>query len=137
MDTFAYAAGLFDGEGTVTLTRHRPNESRSPTASMTSTTRELVEVMRQEFGGAISHHTTKKAEHSEAWSWKVVSNRAIDFLKSIYPFMREPEKKRRAKMILTRYKQVTKGNGKYTAEEKEGKLRFEEEFFKNSRKFRA
>lgn len=118
-----------DGEGTVTLSRRNGGKFRSPVVSMSSTTHELVEFMKTSFGGCISSHKTYKLHHKPSWVWKVTGDSAINFLLSVSPHMREPEKLRRSNLILTQYKEVTKRNGKYTAEEQEDKLAFEALFF--------
>lgn len=48
--------------------------------------------------------------------------------------MIEPEKVRRADMIINEYRQVTKRNGFYTPEDWQKKMDFQKEFFKNSKK---
>lgn len=54
--TLYYLAGLFDGEGTVTLTKRiSSNQFRTPTLSLTSTTKELVDLCKEHFGGWIVH----------------------------------------------------------------------------------
>ena len=37
-----YIAGIIDGEGSICLTKHHPNEFRSPEISVTSTTYEIL-----------------------------------------------------------------------------------------------
>jgi len=49
----AYVAGLIDGEGTITLSHDNSGDAyRAPVVSMTSTTRELVDLLHDEYGGS-------------------------------------------------------------------------------------
>lgn len=126
----AYTAGLVDGEGTVTLSRMKSNERRCPVVSVSSTTYELMLFMKEHFGGAIS--TLSRAAdqgHKQAWHWQTSRNNAIMLLSLIEPYMVEPAKKRRAQLVINRYKAVTPRNGKYTTEMIELRDAFEQEFF--------
>ncbi|MFU8891016.1 MAG: hypothetical protein ACNA76_05070 [Anaerosomatales bacterium] len=95
----AYAAGLIDGEGTVTLSRNHSGKMRSPVISMTSTTPEVLRFMQERYGG------------------------------SIRPYLLVPEKIRRADLIIQTYKSVTPRNGKYDAKTAIARHAFELEFF--------
>lgn len=133
-DDVIYTAGLFDGEGTITLSREKASsEFRRPVVSVTSTTYELLNFLRVEFGGYICQHTRRSEKHSQAWSWRTVSNGALQFLAQIYPFLKEPEKKRRTALILRSYKMITPRNGKYTNKQREAKVKFEQSFFHPSK----
>ena len=126
----AYAAGLMDGEGTVTLTKYRAADKfRTPSATMSSTTLCLLEFMQNSFGGHIVNHKTYKAHHKQSWSWQLRGDSTLEFLKLVLPFMREPAKIRRANLLLSRYKLVTVRNGKYTEEQLAAKQQLEHEFF--------
>jgi len=126
----AYTAGLFDGEGTVTLSRpHSRDKYRAPTVSMTSTSKELLDFLVQEFGGFIVKQKVYKSHHKQSWSWRLKHRTAINFLLEISPYLREKSKIRRAKLICTTYLEVTPRNGKYSDEMKAKKLLFEEDFF--------
>lgn len=126
----AYAAGLIDGEGTVTLTRMSRNQWRSPVVSVSSTTYELVNHLKTTFGGTLVRLAKPKApHHRQAWHWQVSRDNAIALLAAVEPLMLEPEKKRRARLIVSRYKQVTPRNGRYTLEGALAKQDFEDEFF--------
>jgi hypothetical protein len=124
-----YTAGLIDGEGTITLTHKRNNQFRSPCVSVSSTTLELVQFLEKTYGGSISKHKVYRDHHKQSYSWKVHYNQAISFLTKVTPYLKEPEKLRRANLILTGYKSVTKRNGKYSSDELEAKLAFEDVFF--------
>ena len=126
----AYVAGLIDGEGTVTLSHNnRADRFRLPVVSMTSTTRELVELLAEEFGGSIRAHRTYGREHSDSFIWSVRHDRALRMLERIAPFLREPEKVRRSRLLLNRYKALTPRNGKYSDEAVAAKIEFEHDFF--------
>jgi len=128
--TLAYAAGLIDGEGTITLSRRRKGyRFRSPVISMSSTTIELVEFMKSTFGGSISSHKTYQLHHKKSYSWKIVDNTAVKLSELLLPFLREPEKRRRAELIAHDYKLATTKNGKYNPDKLAAKVFFEQTFF--------
>ncbi len=125
----AYAAGLMDGEGTITLTKSKKKARRRPHVSLSSTTIELVELFKKYYGGTIVSHKVYKAHHKPNWSWRVEYDRALDFLKLVLPYMHEPEKVRRGSLLLDKYKSVTVRNGRYSEEQLLKKEAFEQEFF--------
>ena len=127
---FAYIAGLFDGEGTVTLSRNNSRDKyRAATVSMTSTSLEILEFLVKEFGGSICKQKVYKDIHKQSWSWRLTRRNAVCFLKSILPYMLEKEKIRRANLICNEYISVTPRNGKYSEKLKTAKLEFEKNFF--------
>lgn len=125
-----YVGGLFDGEGTVTLTKRKASDMfRAPTLTLTSTTKELVDVCKEVLDGFVVIKKTYKDHHKQAWSWCINGNKAIDAMIRIIPFIREPEKKRRMQHIIDHYKNVTPRNGKYNETSLQLKHKFEAEFF--------
>ena len=127
-----YSAGLVDGEGTISLSRQHAKDSyRCPIVSVPSCTPTLVEVMKTLFGGCISNKKPSKAGHTPSQAWHVKHDAALRCLEQIVPFLREPEKIRRAKLILDEYKKVTPRNGKYTEGQRKLKLDFERRFFES------
>lgn len=125
----AYIAGLFDGEGTVTLCPEKPGGFRFPVLSMSSTSKNLLEICKDTFGGHISIHKIYHLHHKQSWSWKISHDSALHTASQLIPYIQEPEKRRRILLLLSTYKLVTKRNGKYTADSKIIKLTFENEFF--------
>jgi len=125
-----YLAGLFDGEGTITLTKRRSSDLfRTPTLSLTSTTEQLCVVMQQQFGGWIINKKTYKIHHKPAWSWYTNGDNAIKACTQLVPHILEPQKKARMQHIIDTYKSVTPRNGKYNPQTKLCKEQFEEKFF--------
>lgn len=126
----AYVAGLIDGEGTITLSHNnRCDAFRTPVVSMTSTTKELIDVVHSEYGGSVRAHKTYRTQHNDSFIWSVRHDRALAMLSRISPYLRVPEKVYRADLILDRYKAVTPRNGKYSTQMMHDKLEFEHLFF--------
>lgn len=125
----AYTAGLFDGEGTVTLYRAKANQNRTPAVSVTSTTKPIMDWLKENYGGNVCKQKVYKEHHKQSWSWRCTGRKALDFLERIVPYMLETEKVRRATLILTEYENLTVRNGKYTPEQLAAKKDFEARFF--------
>jgi hypothetical protein len=128
-----YTAGLFDGEGTVTLghqhSKKQQNCFRVPHVEIPSTTIQLVEFLKKNYGGCICKKKVYEEHHKQSWTWRLNYDAALNFLEKIKPFVLVPEKLYRINLILTEYKKLTKRNGKYTSKEANLKLNFEERFF--------
>ena len=124
-----YIAGLIDGEGCIQLSRQRASAKfRSPNVSVASTTPELLNILKGRFGGSISTKKAYQDHHKQSWEWKVTHDNAIRVCREVAPVLLEPAKRARAEMIVSRYKSVTKRNGKYTEDERNKKLQFEHDF---------
>lgn len=125
----AYTAGVIDGEGTITLSRLPNREFRYPCVSVSSTTKEILDFLKEAYGGSISRHKTYQEHHKQAWSWKVINRNAINLLLDIQDMLLDPIKSYRAKLITTQYIALTPRNGRYTPEQRLAKLMYEQEFF--------
>ena len=125
-----YSAGLFDGEGTVTISKYKKDTTfRHPVASVSSTSFELVNQLKETFGGCISTKKIYESHHKQAYQWTLANNNALAFFAAIYPYMIEKNKRYRVKLLLEEYRLVTPRNGKYTEEQKLKKIDFENRFF--------
>lgn len=80
--TVSWAAGLFEGEGTVGIVKNRV------VAAIHMTDRDILEKMLENFGGKIYDCKKQQEHHKESWKWVISSSEfAIEFLNEIYPFM--------------------------------------------------
>ena len=131
-DDRVYIAALVDGEGSILLTKQGGSKYRSPTLTIPSCTHAFMSFLKETAGGNISDKITYKKGHSRSWVWAVRYNATLTLLRAILPYMKEPEKIRRAKLLLTTYKTVTSRNGKYTPKMLKDKKKFEKEFFRYS-----
>jgi hypothetical protein len=131
---YAYAAGIVDGEGSIMLSRNHAKEHRSPHVSVPSCTKQIVDFMKYMFGGHVSSKRVYKKGHSKSYVWSLNRGAAILFLEAILPMMQEPEKIRRARMLVNEYRTLTRRNGKYSKAQLILKREFEQRFFKYARK---
>ena len=125
----AYIAGLVDGEGTVTLTRKHANENRQLAVSISSTEIQLLEYVLASTGvGKITNKRRSKPHHSDSYAYAVYNRQALQLIQQIAPHLKS-YKAARSQLALKHYLQTTPRNGKYTADIRRRKARFEEEFF--------
>lgn len=108
----AYIAGIVDGEGTVTLTKHHRNETPTPRVLIANNDLRLLTWIKERVGGNITAKKKYKAHHHNSYVWNVCQDRAIRFLNSIKKFL--IVKKQQAELITTEYKAVTHRAGKYS-----------------------
>lgn len=126
----AYIAGIIDGEGSIMLQKFHNNEYPSPCVSIASTTLELLNWIKSVVGKGIIKRKKNynSSEHKDCYSYVLKYNDALSFLQEIYPYLIIDSKKKRAKLILNKYKSVTSRNGRYSAELLKEKLDFYNEF---------
>lgn len=131
MSNSHYLAGLIDGEGTIGLERQNATRVfRTPYISLSSTTMAIHMWLQENYGGSLSTHKVYKEGHKPSWVWRLKNLQSINsVLTEIEPLLLEPEKRRRAQLILWEYPAVTIRNGKYNDEQRLEKMKFEENFF--------
>jgi hypothetical protein len=110
----AYLAGIVDGEGTVTLMKHHPNETPIPYVSVANNNLGLIKWIKSLVGGTICHRTKRMPHHNESYVWNARHDRALRVLNEIKPYLFI--KKEQAELITAKYKLVTSRSGKYTPE---------------------
>lgn len=114
----AYIAGIIDGEGSILLTKLSSNTHRAPVVSVPSTTIELLDYLKETIRhGKITRKTNyNKEKHRDCYTYILEGNSAIELLKEISPYLIIESKKKRADLILRKYKALTPRNGRYTEE---------------------
>ena len=117
----AYLAGIVDGEGTVTLSRHNKNETPAPSVSVANNNLDMLKWIKSKVGGVIISKKKSKPHHNNSYAWSICQNRAIEFLGEIkqYLIIKKPQ----ADLIIQKYKSVTHRAGKYTPAMLEKKMR--------------
>jgi len=123
----AYLAGLIDGEGSITLSRHHRGQLPQPRISIAKCNREVLEWVRERTGrGVIISRRPRKAWHHAPFVWQVqLAGGVIAILEEVEPYL--IVKCKQARLLLDRYKQCTPRNGKYSPEQLRLKLRLVDE----------
>jgi LAGLIDADG DNA endonuclease family protein len=91
----AYIAGLFDGEGCVSIRRffRANNKSRKPCemytlwVQVTNVDPRLVYPLKEKFGGSVHITKHKSPNQRDTHVWIATSKNALDFLKAIRPWL--------------------------------------------------
>jgi len=89
-----YTAGLFDGEGCITIQVENPGGRRkSPThrleAKITNKDFRLLNWLKHTFGGYICpHHKFSTSSASPCWNWRIACKGAGKFLELVLPYLK-------------------------------------------------
>jgi hypothetical protein len=124
----AYAAGILDGEGSISITRNHSGRWPSPQVSVASTDRELLDWLRARYGGTITTKQPRKPQHSVSYDWKLTDRRALRFLQIVRCYLVIERKLCRCDLLLKAYLDCTPRNGRYTEEMRLKKQAFLEAF---------
>lgn len=117
--TLAYAAGLFDGEGSVSIAyslggRDKTKRYHSLHVSLTSTTPEMLEWLKANFGGPIITQRKAQAGWKLASRWQISGKHAAEFLALIEPYL---VLKRPQVAVALNFRQTLRGyNGQFGRE---------------------
>lgn len=88
-DELNYYAGFFDGEGCIMIKKKhsgRPYHTLDIAISLTNLN--ILEDFRRAFGGTIHGAYKSKVYYKDKWMWMIGGNKALAFLKLIYPYLR-------------------------------------------------
>lgn len=92
----AYAAGLFDGEGSVMIRlrpggRFKPGRERKRyhllTVSLSSTDEVIIAWLNQRWPGVVNQHVYRNERHKPAWRWILDASKAEAFLHDVRPYL--------------------------------------------------
>lgn len=88
--TWAYLAGLIDGEGTVKITsklRHYGYRYYQPRICVTNTKMALLDYCKDNFGGFIYISAKGTSKRNVAYRWSLSGDRAVTVLKALLPYL--------------------------------------------------
>lgn len=124
----AYIAGIIDGEGSLMLISLHRNEFPAPCVSIASTTVEMLQYIKSTVGNGkiIRKKNYNTNKHKDCYSYILTYNQALNLIKEIYPYLKIESKRKRAILLLTKYKYLTPRNGRYS----EAMLKMKEELYK-------
>ena len=89
----AYTAGIFDGEGSVSLNKkncwhYASGHSITMVCALSNTDLALINWLQSHFGGSVCLMRNRSPKWRECWRWSVPCNKALAFLVAIYPYLR-------------------------------------------------
>lgn len=98
--TLSWAAGTFEGEGTVTITRSGRRGYTRPLVMLTSTDPEMIDVFQKRWPGCVKHYQPKgNARIAHTWTLNVRPAIAR-FLWDISPFLKTDRVRQKAELVL-------------------------------------
>jgi len=91
----AYVAGIIDGEGSIGIYKKFGKDKRryyQLTVQVSNSNEWLIRWLQMAFGSYAYHHGHYSCEkikrNREIYTWSIVGNKAVDFLKTIHPYLR-------------------------------------------------
>lgn len=100
-----------------------------PRLTIPSTTMEMLQALKDEYGGCISTKKVYKEHHLASYVWKVDYNPCINTLKRAKEYLLVPEKVHRVNMIVNVYPDLIRKNGKYSDAELDNLRDFKAKFY--------
>ncbi|MDP3064178.1 MAG: LAGLIDADG family homing endonuclease [Chloroflexota bacterium] len=91
LELLAYAAGLFDGEGSVTINRiltDGPAPRHNLVASIDMTDPQGIQYLADRFEGNVRWYKRQQAEWADVYAWALSGEKALSFLQAIRPYLR-------------------------------------------------
>ena len=97
-EQLAYAAGLIDGEGCITIKKQRSSHGGKylgrnytpayrPTLTVEMCDRGGLDALLAWFGGSIIIHKARLSRHRVRYAWYLSCDRAVDLLRRVSPFL--------------------------------------------------
>lgn len=82
----AWAAGLFEGEGSVRISKPAARNWGSLNVDVPNTDEVLVRFFHERWGGSVSHHPAVLRRRGY-WRWRIAAKQAATFLAAIRPYV--------------------------------------------------
>jgi len=126
-----YITGFFDGDGSITFVKAKSSQQRTPQLSFSNNVLTILEEIRDfiydnlDVKGFISiKRKGKFIGYELKYVYLKKSLLILPYIKSIHP-----KKQFRINLILTELKSITSRNGRYTEDQLNKRLDFENRFF--------
>ncbi len=87
-EQLAYTAGFIDGEGSIQIRNKKNRHQHSVRMEVKNTNLDVLMYLKNLFGGSIQCRIYQNKNHKQAYSWTLSNLSAVNFLKSILPFLR-------------------------------------------------
>ena len=92
----SYTAGIIDGEGCITIEKHKNSGNQANVSGYTYVLQVSVLMankwicywLQEGFEGNVRRHVYRTQKHCEQWRWRVCSKLAYNFLIKIKPYLK-------------------------------------------------
>lgn len=102
----AWVAGLFEGEGSFGIY----GEKKSKKIEITSTDLDVLEKVKEEFGGNIHQEKSRNPKWKIAYKWYLGVKDSVDFILRIYPYLGKRRQERADKYLLLNEEMIKRRN---------------------------
>jgi len=82
-----WAAGLFEGEGTITIARRGQDDTYRLVCTVGNTDLQIINFFHQRWGGWHQPAYGERPGRKKAWTWTVAGPAAESFLRAVEPFI--------------------------------------------------
>lgn len=96
----AWAAGLFEGEGSIRINKATKRNLGHLVVSVTNTDREILDFFQARWPGHMKPTRGLRVDQREAWQWLTAANKAAAFLCDLMPFFQTSRVIEKAKFAL-------------------------------------
>ncbi len=113
----AYTAGLFDGEGSISVSiydRGYKNGSQTLTCNITSTDPDIIPMLKTwwDISGSVYYHERVAHDNmSTFWAWQIRTREAKFILQHIYPYLNIKKARAELAILYIDWKSVIPNNG--------------------------
>lgn len=83
----AYFAGLFDGEGSISLATDKTSNRIWIACSITLVNKDVLDELAAVYGGRVRAMKSHSPKHRIYWRWGLYCNKALSFMKDIRPWL--------------------------------------------------
>jgi len=87
-----YAAGFFDGEGCISVSRLSAGRDRPAyllDGAIGNTYLPILQEFQAQWGGSIAPQKKYKAQHKDRWIWHLHGDNLVRFLQDLFPHLHE------------------------------------------------
>lgn len=95
-----WAAGLFEGEGTITIAVRNLDSTYRLVCIMGNTDMQVVKFFDRRWRGWVQPAYGERPGRKPAWYWTVAGPAAAEFLQQIQPYLRTSRVKKKCKLAL-------------------------------------
>lgn len=88
IEELCWAAGLFEGEGTVTIARRGQDDTYRLVSIIVNTDEQIIDFFNSRWGGWKQGLYGPRPRRKPGWIWTVAGPSAEDFLREIEPYLR-------------------------------------------------